>query len=44
MHDKVIAGVEAQGGLKAKLFWAGYRAKQEGLKQGGGPAYRIGCR
>eukprot|EP00667_Euglena_gracilis_P008245 EG_transcript_8346 len=34
MYDKVIAGVEAQGGLKAKLFWHAYSAKQEGLKHG----------
>eukprot|EP00668_Euglena_longa_P046571 GGOE01062256.1.p1 GENE.GGOE01062256.1~~GGOE01062256.1.p1 ORF type:complete len:741 (-),score=266.28 GGOE01062256.1:578-2605(-) len=34
VHDKVVAGVEAQGGLKAKLFWRAYHAKQEGLKKG----------
>ena len=33
-YDKIMGGVKAQGGLKAKLFNMGYAAKQQGLKDG----------
>jgi len=34
IHDKVMAGIDAAGGIKAKLFHAGLQAKTEGLKRG----------
>jgi Long-chain acyl-CoA synthetases (AMP-forming) len=34
IHDKIIAGINAAGGMKKKLFYAALRAKAEGLKQG----------
>jgi len=33
-HDKILAGVEHQGGLKAKLFWLAVAAKRRGHRSG----------
>jgi len=34
IHDKIMAGIDAAGGMKAKLFRAAMHAKTEGLKNG----------
>lgn len=34
IHDKVIAGINAAGGVKKSLFYAALQAKAEGLKRG----------
>lgn len=33
-YDKIMSGVQQQGGIKAKLFQRAYAAKQQGLKNG----------
>lgn len=34
IHDKIMVGMNAAGGLKKKLFYAALKAKAEGLKHG----------